>query len=109
MRFAVVGGEKAGVEEVERGVDAAGVAGGLELGEVGCLCGGGWCFEDGGPAGDGGGDELRYFGGVVEGVEVDVREHDDGDGLGGRGNGEDEGEESEELQGITSGCALESF
>ena len=51
--------------------------------------------EDGGPAIDGFGAELGEFGGVVEGVEVNVREHDDGDGVLGL-HGSVEGQSGEE-------------
>jgi hypothetical protein len=88
---------------------AAWVAGGWPLGDGGGGGGGGWGIEDGRPAGGGGGDELRDFGWIVEGVEVDVGEHHDGDGLRCRGEGEKGGQESKELQGITSGCLVESF
>lgn len=61
-------------------VDPPGSAGALELCEVVGLGGRGWRVEDGGPAGCSGGEELGKFGGVVEGIEVDVREQEDGNG-----------------------------
>jgi len=102
-------GSEAGFEEGGGSVDALGAAGGLELGEVGGLGGGRWGVKDGGPTDDGRGAELGEFGGVVEGVEVDVGEQEDGYdlrvGRGGEKGGE-EGEESKDLQDSTSGCAL---
>ena len=109
VRLLLLGGAEAGFEEGGRGVDATGSAGALKMVEVGGLSGGGRRVEDGGPGGGGGGAELGEFGGVVEGVEVDVGEQEDGYGLrrcGGGEKGGEEGEESEDLQESTSSCAL---
>ena len=60
--------------------------------------------EDGVPLRGGRGYELRDFGGIVEGIEVDVREHDDGNTLGVRdGDEQQEREKSKEFQRSTSG------
>ena len=105
----LVGSLEAGFEQGGRGVGAAGVTGALEVGEVVGLRGRCGRVEDGGPGGGGRGAELRELGGVVEGVEVDVGEQEDGYGLrrcGGGEKGGEEGEESEDLQESTSSCAL---
>ena len=80
VRLLLAGGVEEGLEEGGRGVGAFGVAGGLEAIEVGCLGGGGGSVEDSGPVGGGGGAECGELGGVVEGIEVDVREEEGGDG-----------------------------
>jgi hypothetical protein len=108
-----VGSTEASFEQGGGGVDAAGTAGGLELGEVGYLGGGGRRTEDRGPLGDGCGAEFGEFGGVVEGVEVDVREHEDGAGLLGvalrwseEGAGEEEGDEQRLHAGLGGADAM---
>lgn len=75
-------GAERGFEKSGRCVDAVGRAGALERCEVVGLGGRGRSVEDGGPAGCGGGEELGELGGVVEGIEVDVREQEDGNGGG---------------------------
>ena len=80
VRLLLAGGAEAGLEQGGRCVDAFGAAGFLEVSEVGCLGGGGGTVEDGGPAGGGRGEECGELGGIVEGIEVDVREQESGDG-----------------------------
>ena len=90
-----MGGGEAGLKQSDGGVDATGAAGALEVSEVVGLSGAGGGVEDGGPGGDGGGAEFGEPGGVVEGIEVDVGEEEDGDGLRGCGLRSREGHEGE--------------
>jgi len=87
VRLLLVGRVEAGLEKGGWRVDAFGAAGFLEVREVGCLGGRGGSVEDGGPSGSGGGSEGGELGGVVEGIEVDVREEECGDGAGCVGGG----------------------
>jgi hypothetical protein len=71
-----------GVEQDVGCIDALGIACGLQLVEVGCLGRRGRGGKDLCPARDWKGTQLGRFSGVVEGIEVDVRKHDDaGSGL----------------------------
>ncbi len=99
-------GLQAGLEQCVGGVVAARRAGLLEASEGLGLIGGGGSAEDGVPFGDGGVGELGGFGGIVEGIEVDVAEEESGDGfiLRGCGDGEQQGCSGEEgPEGETEG------
>ena len=73
-------GAKAGLQQRDGSVDAPGAAGALQLGKVGGLGGRGRRVEDCRPTGGWGGAELHELGGIVEGIEMNVGEHDDGHG-----------------------------
>jgi len=85
VRLLLMGGAEAGLEQGGRCVDALGVAGFLEVGEVRSLGGRGRTVENGSPAGCGRGEESGEFGGVVEGVEVNIGEEERRHGGGGAG------------------------
>jgi hypothetical protein len=80
VRRVGVDGVEAGQPEGVGGVDAADGAGGLEGGEVSRLGGGVGLCEDRGPVGGRSRVELRDFGGIVVGIEVDVGEEERRDG-----------------------------
>jgi len=74
-------GAEAGMEQRGGCVDALGVAGFLEVSEVCRLGGRCGTVENGCPAGRGRGEEGGDFGGIVEGIEVDIREEKRGHGV----------------------------
>jgi len=80
-------GVEAGLEEGGGRIDALGAAGVLEVGEVGGLGGRVGSVEDRGPSCSGCCAQAGEFGGIVEGVEVDIGEEERGDGAGGGGGG----------------------
>ncbi len=81
VRLLLLSGVKAGLEQRGGRIDSLGAAGLLEVGEVRCLVGRRGTVKNGCPAVCGCGVEGGEPGGIVEGIEVDIREQERGHGV----------------------------